>query len=138
MGGVRSSLPARSARILSTILFAAIAAGCSNLGVTNSDGLFMTKVSGDGQSGAVATPLPQPIIISVRNNLGEGVSTSVCFRAVGGGTLDSADASGRFCRLSDAYGMVAAVWTLRSTVGTDSVVAEVAGLHGVTFTATAW
>lgn len=91
------------------------------------------KVRGDGQSGAVGSPLADSLVVSVRDafdNPVSGVQVSWNVTA-GGGSVSPAAAT------SDAGGEVRTRWTLGANVGTHGVSAITPGLPAVAFAATA-
>ena len=93
----------------------------------------LTKVSGDGQEGLVSEQLAKPFVVSVLDQNGSAFAGSVVSFSVtaGGGTLSAAKVT------TDANGRARSTLTLGSDPGTNTVVATVAGLEPVTFTATA-
>ena len=93
----------------------------------------LTKVSGDGKQGAPATQLADPFVVSVLDQTGAAFPGATVTFAVttGGGTLSATTAA------TDANGLAAATLTLGSQPETVTVVAIVASLDPVTFTATA-
>ena len=101
---------------------------------TPSDDLYtLTKVSGDEQQGVAGTALAAPFVVSVLDEDGAAIAGAVVTFSVtaGGGTLSSTTAT------TDANGRARSTLTLGSNPGTNTVVATVAGLEPVTFTATA-
>ena len=90
--------------------------------------------SGDGQTAAVGTALPQPLRVKVTDGNGNPVdNVSVTWTAVGGGSVSSTTTG------TDALGIAQVTRTLGATPGPYSTTAEVAGLSGspVTFNSTA-
>ena len=79
--------------------------------------LTVDIVSGGSQVAAVSTLLPEPLVIAVRDSLGNGVpGISVTWGPVfGGGSLGGAGT------LTDASGQSSRTWTLGATVGNQSV-----------------
>ena len=90
-------------------------------------------VSGNDQSGDVATTLPQPLVVEVRDAAGNPQSgTTVDFTVTaGGGSVSPASA------VTDANGQASTTLTLGSAAGTNTVNAAAAGIGSVDFTATA-
>ncbi|HKS05532.1 MAG TPA: hypothetical protein VJR92_04390 [Gemmatimonadaceae bacterium] len=79
--------------------------------------LTVDIVSGGSQVAALSALLPQPLVIAVRDSLGNGVpGISVTWGPVfGGGALGGAGT------LTDATGQSSRTWTLGATVGNQSV-----------------
>jgi hypothetical protein len=93
-------------------------------------------ISGNNQTGTVATALPAPFVVEVRDGLGNPVpSVQVSFTMVtGAGTLDHATAT------TDSNGRASATLTLGQIAGTNNNTVNVTatGVSGsVTFTASA-
>jgi subtilisin family serine protease len=92
-------------------------------------------LSGDGQTGAAGSLLPQPIVAVVTDANGDPVSgvTVTMATTPGDGTLSVAQPK------TDPQGRVAAQWTLGAHAGAQNASATVSGLTGspVTFGATA-
>ncbi len=89
--------------------------------------------SGDGQSAAVGSALPVPVVARVRaaDNLGvQGVVVTWAVTA-GGGTLSA------LTDTTDASGDASVTWTLGGTLGAQTVTATAVGVTGGTTTATA-
>ena len=93
----------------------------------------LTKLSGDGQEGLVGAQLVKPFVVSVLDQNGSAFAGAVVtFSATaGGGTLSAARVT------TNANGRAVTRLTLGSEPGTNTVVATIAGLEPVTFTATA-
>ena len=93
----------------------------------------LSMLSGDGQQAAPGTQLREPLVVSVRDQNGDAYSGAVVTFAVtgGDGTLSA------FSDTTDAEGRAATTLTLGEEYGTYSVVATVADLEPLTFTATA-
>ena len=92
----------------------------------------LAPVSGDRQSGAPATILPQPLRVRVTDRLGNAVSgCTVAFAAAGGGSVLPATTQ------TDAQGLAQSFATLGHSAGTETFSANAADLVGspVTFTA---
>ena len=90
-------------------------------------------ISGDGQQGAPGATLSQPLVVEVYDRHGNplpGATVSFAVTA-GGATLSVTTAT------TDANGRAATMLTLGPQPGTNSVVATIADLKPVTFTATA-
>ncbi len=90
-------------------------------------------VAGNGQTGPVATRLPQDLIVLVRDGSGNAVTgASVAWVVTsGGGAAQSATST------TGSDGRASTGWTLGSTPGTNRLEARVAGIGVATFTATA-
>ena len=93
----------------------------------------LTRISGDDQQGAAGTALPESFVVEVRDQNGNPLDgAQVTFTVTGGGgTLSATTAA------TDANGYAATTLTLGREPETVTVVATVAGLDPVTFTATA-
>lgn len=89
-------------------------------------------VSGNGQSGVVATQLLGDLTVKVTDAVGGAKSGVVVNLAVlsGGGSLNAGSAT------TDATGLASVKWTLGTGAGGQSVLASVTGITPVTFTAT--
>ena len=87
----------------------------------------------NGQTGAVGTALAQPVGVIVADQNGAPLADATVNWAVtaGGGTVASATS------VTDAKGNATVVWTLGTTVGTDSLMASIAGGADAIITATA-
>jgi hypothetical protein len=96
-------------------------------------GAALTAVSGNGQTGAVGTVLPEPLVVAMRTAEGRGiVGASISFSAApGSGTLTPASAR------TDANGQVQTTWTLGTQTGELTVMAGTAGVPSLTLGATA-
>ena len=90
-------------------------------------------ISGEGQEGPANTQLAEPFVVSVLDQNGSAFAGSVVTFSVtaGGGMLSSTTIT------TDANGRAATRLTQGSEPGTNTVMATVAGLEPVTFTATA-
>ena len=89
-------------------------------------------VSGDGQTGAVASPLAQPVVVQVQSASGSVVAGIVVhFAGTNGAVPNPASA------VTGANGNAQTTVTLGSTAGSQTVTASVDGLSPVTATATA-
>ena len=93
----------------------------------------LKKTSGDEQQGLVSAALAEPFVVSVLDENGAAFAGAVVTFSVtaGGGTLSAVTVS------TDANGRASSTLTLGSELGTNTVVAAVAGLGTETFTATA-
>jgi hypothetical protein len=93
----------------------------------------ITMISGDGQSGTVATELPLALTVHVADAGTRPVAGVTVNWAVtaGGGTLTPATST------TDAAGNASTRWTLGPASGSNQATATVTGLPAVTFTATA-
>ncbi len=93
----------------------------------------VVPVEGDGQTGVVGAPLPMPPAVRVRDTFQNPVpGVTVAFQvATGGGDVEVESA------LTDAEGVArAGAWTLGTTPGSNTLLASVAGLAPVGFSAT--
>lgn len=94
----------------------------------------LVAVSGGGQSGAVGTQLPQPLVVRVENAASEPLANVTVSWTVesGGGALSSATTT------TGTNGQTQVTWTLGPTAGANQVRAAVDGASGLsaTFTAT--
>ena len=93
----------------------------------------LAKLSGDEQQAAAGAQLAEPLVVSVRDQNGAALPGAVVTFAVlgdGGTLLAAADTT-------DAEGLAGTTLTLGEELGTYRVVATVAELEPVTFTATA-
>jgi hypothetical protein len=90
-------------------------------------------ISGSAQSAAVATVLPQPVVVEVRDANGRGLGgVSVAWSvSEGGGTVGSATSS------TDSDGRAQVTWTLGTAVGANRLQGTVSGVAPVFATATA-
>ena len=93
----------------------------------------LESISGEGQEGPASTQLARPFVVSVLDQNGSAFAGSVVTFSVtaGGGTLSTTTVT------TDANGRARSTLTLGGGPGTNTVVATVAGLEPVTFTATA-
>ena len=109
----------------------------------------LTKVSGDRRRGQASTQLVTSLVVSVLDQNGSPLpGVKVSFSASAGGGLLSSAIAPTLCAVesstssttvtTDANGRAAVRLTLGSELGTNTVVATVAGLEPVTFTATAF
>ena len=95
--------------------------------------LVLTKLSGDGQEAVSGSQLTEPLVVEVRNQNGEVYPGAVVtFALAGGNGILSA-----LTDTTDADGRATTTLTLGEEPGTYTVVATVADLESVTFTATA-
>jgi adhesin/invasin len=87
----------------------------------------------NGQTGVVGTALAQPVAVIVADQNGAPLANATVNWAVtaGGGSVASATS------VTDATGNATVVWTLGTTVGTDSLMASIAGGADAIITATA-
>jgi hypothetical protein len=87
----------------------------------------------NSQTGVVGTALAQPVGVIVADQNGAPLAGATVNWAVtaGGGTVASATS------VTDATGTATVVWTLGTTVGTDSLMASIAGGADAIITATA-
>jgi 5-hydroxyisourate hydrolase-like protein (transthyretin family) len=93
----------------------------------------LSLFSGNNQTAAVGTALPQPLVVQVRDGQGNPqAGVSVGFSVIAGnGTLSSTTAT------TDANGRASTALTLGTTAGAVTVTAASAGLGSVTFSASA-
>jgi adhesin/invasin len=100
---------------------------------TSFNGITLTKVSGDAQSGPVNAQLPVALVVVLRNagNVGIAGAWVRWFVAPGNGTA-TPDSS-----LTDGAGQAEVRWTMPATSGPMTLTADVAGQAAVTFTALA-
>ncbi|MDH3456358.1 MAG: Ig-like domain-containing protein [Gemmatimonadota bacterium] len=92
----------------------------------------IASVSGDLQTGLINTALPNPLVVEVSDQYGNGVEAiDVTFSTTDGSVAPTTVATG-------ADGLAQATWTLGPTEGLQTAQASVAGLTGspVAFTAT--
>ena len=92
----------------------------------------ITVVSGGGQTAAAGAALT-PIVLKLRDALGNGISDVTISLAVtsGGGSLGASSA------VTDADGLVTVSWTLGGASGAQSITATATGVPTTTITATA-
>lgn len=93
----------------------------------------MAAMAGDGQAAPVSTPLPSPLVVRLLDSYGNGVA---------GATVRWLTSAGRVSQstvTTGPDGSASVVWTLGSTVGTQTARATFQGASGspITFTATA-
>ena len=89
--------------------------------------------SGDGQSGPVSQPLPDPLVVRVLDESGDPVAGVAVAWAAGDGSVSAGSVP------TDANGLSSVQWVLGTGAGEQAATATVSGLEGspVTFTATA-
>lgn len=86
------TLPAKAGAVVITVSATSAVAATFNETATAGPAATLTLVSGGGQSGTVATSLPQPIVIEARDSLGNGVpGLSIAFADGGSGGTFSPD-----------------------------------------------
>ncbi|MGI8497446.1 MAG: Ig-like domain-containing protein [Gemmatimonadaceae bacterium] len=91
----------------------------------------VTKVSGDGQSGPVATALPQPLVVRVVDAYGNGrAGETVTWIAWSPAQANPVTA------ISDANGLARTTYTLSPTAGVQSVEARISNDTTVVFSVT--
>jgi len=90
-------------------------------------------LSGDGQTGTVASALSLPVQVHVQDRFGNATSaTQVDFSATsGGGTVASSSVR------PDSGGVAGTAWSLGTSAGTQTIEARVPGAPAIVFTATA-
>ncbi|HEU0012621.1 MAG TPA: hypothetical protein VFQ45_03020 [Longimicrobium sp.] len=91
----------------------------------------ITKLSGDGQTGAAGTLLPAPLMLKLADAHGNPVTAAVTFTLSRGGVQVGAEYG-----VSNDQGVVAAQFMLPTTAGVLNVAATVASLPAVPFTIT--
>ncbi len=94
------------------------------------------KYTGDNQTGRAGDPLPDPFVVKVKDEYGNGVpNVNVTFQVMtGGGTLNPASQPVK----TDSSGLASVTYTLGYDSETQTVQATAEGVNGtVTFTATA-
>jgi adhesin/invasin len=125
----------RIASVRLTIFAAAIcifAAGACKLSADDPISLVLGVLSGDNQSTAAGTPLPDSLKVIVVDQFGfstEGVTVSWAI-ASGGGSLSAASTT------SDVNGVTGVIYTAGPTVGHATITATVTGIGTLTFAAT--
>ncbi len=87
--------------------------------------------NGDGQDGAVGRPLRDPLVVSLVDEVGNGVPNQSVTWVVSTGGGSVTPELGR----TDKDGLASAEWTLGPSPGANTVSAVVAGIGGVTFRA---
>jgi Big-like domain-containing protein len=92
----------------------------------------LEMVSGNGQSANVGEPLPQPLIVRVFDDAGDGIAGQKVNWVItgGGGAATPSSAT------TDDQGLARTTWTMGNE-GTNSIDAVVAGVGSVSFSATA-
>ncbi len=93
----------------------------------------ISLISGDGQTAAAGTPLPQPLVVRVLDSFGNGVAgETVTWQTSSGGLQPSTAVTGD-------DGSTTAVWTLGQGVGVQTATARFSGASGspVSFSANA-
>jgi hypothetical protein len=101
---------------------------------TSSGGAALEKVSGDAQTGAVATVLGAPLVVKVSDAFGSAVpGVAITWSLTGGGSLSETSTQ------TGSNGQASVTRTLGGTVGQQTTIATADGLAGspVTFTHTA-
>ena len=93
----------------------------------------ITKVQGDNQSGSPGTTLALPLIVEVRDELGNPIADRpvTWVLGTGGGSVSAENTP------TNAEGRATTVWTLGPAIGANTVNAVVSGVGTVTFNATA-
>ena len=93
----------------------------------------ITKISGDNQSGSPGAELALPLLVEVRDELGNPIANRDVSWVVGigGGSVSALNTP------TNAEGRATTNWTLGPSVGPNSVNAVVSGVGTVTFNATA-
>ncbi len=120
-------------RLCAALAIAATLAACSSSGSTGPQvAASLRKISGDLQSGAAGSDLPNPLVVQVKDQSGvpmAGVTVAWAVTA-GGGSVSRAST------VTDATGVAQVTWTLGNATGTGTVSATAAALAPVTFSAT--
>jgi Invasin, domain 3 len=95
--------------------------------------LTLELADGDGQGGAPGETLPDPIVVRLVDESGDGVAGRAVTWVVttGGGSVSPQSSE------TDAAGLASTEWTLGPAAGTNEVSAVVSGVGVVSFTATA-
>jgi hypothetical protein len=127
------TVPALLRPLLPALGIAVAACGGDDLTLPSDPTPQVEAVQGNGQEGLPASRLPEPLIVRLVDNLGQGISgrTVVWVVTAGGGAVAPATA------MTDAEGFATAEWTLGAASGLNRVEAQVPGIGSVTFTATA-
>jgi hypothetical protein len=99
-------------------------AATQNVSVTVAQvGALITQVSGNGQTGTIGQPLPQPLIVQVSDSTGHlAAGVTVSFAVTGGG-----GSVGTPSAPTSASGQAQTTWTLGTAAGTQTVSATVSG-----------
>jgi hypothetical protein len=126
-GTVPARLPARRA-----ILLLLVFAGCRDSTAPPVAG-ELARVGGTAQSGVVAQPLTQPLVVRVRDTQKRDMGGVM----VNWQVADGSGSVGVASTLTAPDGTASVVWTLGARVGAMTATATVATLPPVTFTATA-
>ena len=118
-------------RALALVLVCASAVACT-LTTDTSSPSTMVKTSGDQQTAAVNTVLPNPFEVVVVNQFGEPLKDVTVNWTItsGGGTLSGTPT------LTGDGGVASVTYTTGPTAGTAIISAQVHGLFPVTFTVT--
>jgi hypothetical protein len=92
----------------------------------------LEMVSGDAQEGAAGAALPEPLVVRLVDESGDGVPDQpvAWVVAIGGGTAAPQSSS------TDAQGLASTTWTLGAEAGLNTLNAVVSGVGVVSFTAT--
>ena len=94
----------------------------------------LTIAGGDGQTGSVAQPLANPLVLKVTDAQGGALPGVVVTWAV----VTGAGSVGATSTTTDAAGLASVTWTLGTVVGPNSVSAGATGLTSVSFLAVAF
>jgi len=134
-------MPVKRLRVLlifSAVGVAAVASACSSSSGPSAPPAPViqkaTTASGDGQTGTVATALPNPLRVLVTLSGSPHQGDNVIWAAAGTGASVTPTTS-----VTDATGIATTTWTLGQMAGTQTATAALSGATGspVTFTATA-
>lgn len=100
--------------------------------ITAANPSAVTKVSGDAQTGAAGSALPNPLVVLVADQYGNpAVGRTVAFTTTGGNTVAGSPAT------TGADGKAQVTVTLGNTAGAGTVIATVTGVPAQTFSTTA-
>jgi hypothetical protein len=93
----------------------------------------IASMSGDGQMAPVGTPLPQPLVVQLKDSFGNAVAGAIVLWQASNGTLSQRSVA------TGEDGRASVIWTLGTAPGTQSVTATFSGADGspTRFTATA-
>ena len=93
----------------------------------------IAPMSGDGQVAPVGTPLPQPLVVQLKDSFGNGVAGAIVTWQASNGSLSQRTVA------TGEDGRASVVWTLGQAIGPQSVTATFSGAAGspTRFSATA-
>ncbi len=126
----------RSGRVwvaVAPVFAAMILASCAKDLSTGPRLATLIEVSGDGQAGAIGSPLAQPLVIKVLDQAGTPVEGEIVVWQVtaGGGSVSPSQTT------TDANGLTSTSLRLGTTIGPNRVVATLGDLDPVVFNASA-